>query len=84
MAYRVRIEESDVEFEFADVDDALNFMIMAGEYGSVEDYHLVKDENDKYQRVSDGWRPVKVHFEKVDDANIYANGVPMAEVSPDE
>lgn len=64
MAYKVKIENSDVNFYFVDIDDALNFASMVTEHGSVEDYHYDRDENGKNIRVSDGWRPAEVTFSK--------------------
>lgn len=65
MAYKVKIETTDVDFYFVNVDDALNFASMAAEYGSVEEYHYDKDESGAHFKVSDGWRPVVVKFGKV-------------------
>lgn len=66
MAYKVMLEGADLEFNFINIDDALNFTTMAGEYGMIEEYHYTKNEKGEHERVSDGWRPLKVLFGKVE------------------
>lgn len=88
MAYKVKIDKiSDLVFEFVNDDDAFNFISMVAEYGKAEDYRYEADESGNYTQTHYGWRPVTVHFEKVEEpetVTLYADGVPVAEVPANE
>lgn len=67
MKYRVRLKGSPEGqvFDFANYDDAMNFASMAVEFGTYQDYHYKKDENDQSIKYWDDPEPVEASIVKV-------------------
>lgn len=64
MAYRVRLEGSEEgqKFDFPNYDDALNFVSMAVEYGTFQDYHWDKDEAGNSIKLWDDPKPLEARI----------------------
>lgn len=69
MAYRVRLEGSydGQKFDFANYDDALQFVAMAVEHGTYQDYHYIEDENGKSIKEWDDPKPIEVRMMGVEE-----------------
>ena len=69
MAYRVRLEGSEdgQRFDFPNYDDALNFVSMAVEYGTYQDFHFITDENGKSVKEWDDPKPLEVRMVGVEE-----------------
>jgi hypothetical protein len=69
MAYRVRLEGSydGQKFDFRNYDDALQFVAMAVEHGTYQDYHYIEDENGKTVKVWDDSKPLQVTMMGVEE-----------------
>lgn len=69
MAYRVKLEGSPdgQKFDFPNYDDALNFVSMAVEYGTFQDYTFDYDKDGKALKVWDDPHPIKVTMMGVEE-----------------
>ena len=68
MSYRVKLQGSPDEqrFEFHNYDDAFNFASMAVEYGTFQEYELIK-KGETYERSYFEPEPIEVTVVGVDD-----------------